>query len=228
MTPSLRRRAALYVRVSSDTQHTDSQKPDLLRLCRARDLDIVAVYEETISAVAQHREHFERMKLAAHRGEFEVLVVWALDRLGRSMTGNLQTVLGLDRVGVEVVSVREPWLDTSGPVRSLLIGVFSWVAEQERAQIIARTRAGLERARRQGKQIGRPRAQIDVATALTLRQGGASVRVIARQLKVGASTLHRALQAHDALAASTVPNPPGSTPQFDPHDLAAILDVDAA
>jgi len=71
----------------------------------------------------------------AYRGDFEVVLVWSLDRLGRSMTGNLEAVLELDRCGVEVVSVREPWLDTGGPVRALLIAIFGWVAEQERAQI---------------------------------------------------------------------------------------------
>ncbi|MCA9624478.1 MAG: recombinase family protein [Myxococcales bacterium] len=63
------------------------------------------------------------MMEAAHRGDIDVVVVWSLDRLGRSMTGNLQAVLDLDRCGVEVLSVRESWLDTGGPVRALLIAI---------------------------------------------------------------------------------------------------------
>ena len=70
----------------------------------------------------------------ARRGKFAVLVIWALERFGRSMIGNLSDVLELDRIGVTVVSARETWLDTGGPVRSLLIAIFSWVAEQERAR----------------------------------------------------------------------------------------------
>jgi putative DNA-invertase from lambdoid prophage Rac len=72
--------------------------------------------------------------------------LWALDRFHRSMLGSVQDVLELDRLGVPILSVREAWLDTSGPVRSLLIAIFGWVAEQERARLIERTKAGLERA----------------------------------------------------------------------------------
>ncbi|MBF5046406.1 recombinase family protein [Aggregicoccus sp. 17bor-14] len=85
------------------------------------------------------------------------------------MPGAINTVLGLDRLGVPVVSVREPWLDNTGPVRSLLVAIFGWVAEQERSRLIERTRAGLARARAQGKRLGRPRAsQFALASAADL------------------------------------------------------------
>lgn len=64
------------------------------------------------------------------------------------MIGNLTDVLELDRIGVKVVSVRESWLDTGGPVRNLLIAIFSWCAEQERNRLVERTKAGLASARR--------------------------------------------------------------------------------
>ena len=107
-------RAALFVRVSTDLQTCANQRPDLVQVCKARGYEIKAVFEETGSAAARRRPEFERMKLAAHRGEYQTLVIWSLDRLGRSMVGNLQTVLDLDRLGVQVVSVREPWLDMTG------------------------------------------------------------------------------------------------------------------
>jgi hypothetical protein len=97
------------------------------------------------------------------------------------MVSNLQAVLDLDRCGVQVVSIREPWLDTGSAVRPLLIAIFGWVAEQERVTIVARTKAGLERARRSGARLGRPplrgRNQLPVAnlksvfTALPLPHG---------------------------------------------------------
>lgn len=119
------------------------QLPDQ-NLAEARGLE-VAVFSESASVVARERPGFERMLSAAHRGRYGVLVVWSLDRLHRSTVGALQTVLELDRLGVQVVSVREPWLDTGGPVRSLLVVIIAWVAEQERARISGRTKAGLER-----------------------------------------------------------------------------------
>ena len=113
------------------------------------------------------------------------------------MTGNLQAVLELDRIGVQVVRVRQPWLDTSGPVRSLLIAIFDWVSEQERNRLIERTKVGLDRARREGKRIGRPKVRVDIAKALALKGEGKSIRQAALALGVGSATLHRALRAHE-------------------------------
>jgi DNA invertase Pin-like site-specific DNA recombinase len=163
-------RAAIYLRVSKDEQTTENQRPDVGRIVETRRLELVAEYEEKASAV-KARPQFEKMMRDAHRGAFNVLVVWALDRFGRSMVGNLQAVLELDRRGVQVVSVREPWLDTGGAVRPLPIAIFSWVAEQERAHLVARTKAGIARARRKGIRIGRPERPVDVRRARALREG---------------------------------------------------------
>ena len=188
-----RKRTAVYLRVSTEDQSLDNQRADIKRLLRARRLRQVASFEEQVSA-AKARPEFEAMMDAAHRGEFETLVVWALDRLGRSMAGNLQAVLDLDRCGVEVISVKESWLDTGGPVRSLLIAIFGWVAEQERIRMGERTKAGMERARRKGVTIGRPRRSADVRRAQSLLDKGHSLREVARRLRVPPTTLHRALK----------------------------------
>ena len=188
-----RKRTAVYLRVSTEDQSLDNQRADIKRLLRARRLRQVASFEEQVNA-AKARPEFEAMMDAAHRGEFETLVVWALDRLGRSMAGNLQAVLDLDRCGVEVISVKESWLDTGGPVRSLLIAIFGWVAEQERIRMGERTKAGMERARRKGVTIGRPRRSVDVRRAQSLLDKGHSLREVARRLRVPPTTLHRALK----------------------------------
>jgi DNA invertase Pin-like site-specific DNA recombinase len=135
------------------------------RLAEARGYELVE-YEEVESA-AKARPVLERLLADARAGRIHAVSVWALDRLHRSMVGAIQTVLELDRLGAQVLSVRECWLDTSGPVRPLLVAIFGWVAEQERARLIERTRAGLERARREGKRLGRPCASpLAVASAL--------------------------------------------------------------
>lgn len=195
-----RKRAALYLRVSSELQTCDTQRHDLHQLAEARRFEVVATFEEVISGAAPSRCEFIRMKSAAHRGEFEVLLVWALDRLGRrGMVEAMQVVTDLDRAGVEVISLREPWLAMKGAARDLLVGVFGWVAEQERAQLSARTKAGIERARRSGKVIGRPRVEVDLDEARLLRSRGLSLRETARRLRVGASTLCRLLQLQEGL-----------------------------
>jgi DNA invertase Pin-like site-specific DNA recombinase len=112
-------KAAIYARISTQDQTTQNQLPDLEALASRRGFDIVQTFSENVSAV-KARPEFDQMIASAHRGKFDVLLVWSLDRLPRSMVGALQTVLDLDRRGVQVVSYKEPWLDTGGPVRSLL------------------------------------------------------------------------------------------------------------
>jgi len=165
------------------------------QIITTRGYKLAHVFEEGASAVKK-RPEYERMMKAARRGEFDVLVVRALDRFGRSMTGNLADVLELDRLGITVVSVRESWLDTTSPVRSLLIAIFSWVAEQERNRLVERTRAGIASARRKVQRIGRPRARLDEDQLRELRAQGLSVRKIAEVLNVGTSTVQRHLERH--------------------------------
>ncbi len=189
----MKKRAAVYLRVSTEEQALENQRTDVERLVKTRRLNVVASYEEKAST-ARARPEYDKMMRDAHCGEFDVLVVWALDRFGRSMVGNLQAVLDLDRCGVEVISVNEPWLDTGGAVRPLLIAIFGWVAEQERVRLGERTKAGLERARRRGVRIGRPRHNVDLQRARKLLKQGLSLRKVAKRLRVPTTTLHRALQ----------------------------------
>ncbi|WP_437916754.1 recombinase family protein [Sorangium sp. So ce302] len=120
----MRKRAAMYLRVSKGEQKTANQRSDLTRQARTRGLHIVAEYEEQAST-AKERSKFDAMMRAAHEGKFDVLLIWAIERFGRSMVGNLQAVLDLDRRGVEVVSVREPWLNSPRTLvsRARVLGV---------------------------------------------------------------------------------------------------------
>jgi DNA invertase Pin-like site-specific DNA recombinase len=160
-------------------------------MARARGYE-AAFYEESESA-AKSRPVFEQLLADVRAGKRRAVVIWALDRLHRSMVGCIETVLELDRLGVPVLSVREPWLDTTGPVRSLLVAIFGWVAEQERARLIERTKAGLQRARREGKRLGRPRRDVDTAEVLRRRAAGQGWREIAIALRCPQRTLERAV-----------------------------------
>lgn len=182
--------AALYVRVSTDKQTVENQIAELRQLVAARGFEPV-IYEEVESA-AKARPVMDRMIADARAGRVRAILVWALDRLHRSMVGSIQTVLECDRIGVPVISVREPWLDTAGPVRPLLIAIFGWVAEQERARLIERTKAGLERARRAGKRLGRPPAsRVLLHAAAELVAQGAPVADAARRKGVSRASLRR-------------------------------------
>jgi putative DNA-invertase from lambdoid prophage Rac len=187
------RTCAVYLRVSTDRQTVENQRAEVEQLARARGFEPVT-YEEVESAT-KARPVLERMLADARAGRVQGVAAWALDRLHRSMTGAINTVLELDRLGVPVLSVREGWLDTSGPVRPLLVAIFGWVAEQERARLIERTRAGIERARRAGRRLGRPRAPaLALAAALAHVEAGRSIRAAARAAGVSERTVRRAVR----------------------------------
>jgi putative DNA-invertase from lambdoid prophage Rac len=189
------RRAAVYLRVSTDKQTAENQIEDVKRLVAARGYELV-VYEEVESAAAKARPVFDRVMSDVRAGRVHAVACVALDRLHRSMTGAINTVLECDSLGVPVLTVREPWLDTSGPLRPLLVAIFGWVAEQERTTLIARTKAGIERARRQGKALGRPKASaILLHAARDLVATGMSIAEAARTKGVSRSTLQRFLNA---------------------------------
>lgn len=189
---STKTKAALYVRVSTSGQTTENQLPALLQLAEARGWEPV-VFEEVGSAV-KHRPVFEKMVAAARRGEVRIVATVALDRLGRSMLGILKTVDELAQVGCAVVSLRESWMDTAGPLRDVLTALVGWMAQEERRILIARTHEGLARARRQGKRLGRPPASsILLSGAADLVRAGVPVAEAARRKGVKRTTLRRYL-----------------------------------
>lgn len=151
--------AAIYLRVSSKDGRQDeaNQEPDCRRVCEARGWPVGAVYAERESG-AKARPVWSDVLELARRGQLRAVVVWSIDRIGRSMWQVVADVRELGRLGCSVVSVREPWLDTGGPTRDLLLAIFGWVAEHERERLRERVRAGLDRARSEGKRLGRPPA----------------------------------------------------------------------
>lgn len=149
--------AALWLRASNDDQHPENQRPDLERLARARGLDVVQVYELDGSAwTGEHRRAFERALVDAHQGRYQVLLVWAVDRLSREgIEATLRAVRQLGERGVTVISHEEPWLNGTSEVTELLLAVAAWVAHQESKRRSRRIKAGVARRRAEGKPVGR-------------------------------------------------------------------------
>lgn len=198
----------MYLRVSkSDGQTVENQRPEVEAL--AAGFEVVEVFEDRQSAF-KRRPQFEAMLHGFRRrqyGSSPHLVLWSLDRLGRGL-GCLDLFRELVGLGVRVHSVREPWTATDGPALELLVAVMSWVSGFERQRLVERTRAGLERARRSGRRLGRPRVVLpleELRRACDQWAEGKSVRTIASGLKtkIGDSTLHRLLQAQSQIQAAT-------------------------
>ena len=196
---------AIYARISTSDgrQDTDNQLTPLREWATRLGGGIVMEYVDEASGSRSDRAALTRLLDDAHLRKFDILLIWALDRLSREgisrMTGYLER---LKASSVRVLSHQEPWLDTAGPVADLLVAIFGWVAQQERSRIRERVLAGLKTARAKGKRLGRPVRGIDVAKAQNLRSQGHTLRQVAQILGVPRSTLSRILsQKPQAVAA---------------------------
>ena len=156
--------AALWLRVSDrDQQTVDNQEAPLRELAERRGLEIVTVYRVEGSAWrGKHHPALERLYSDASRGSISAVIVWALDRLSREgIFATAYTLRRLAAAGVRVISLQEPWVESMDGVRDLLVAVMAWVAGYESERRSERTRAGLERARRAGVTLGRPKGSRD-------------------------------------------------------------------
>ena len=152
------KRAALYLRVSSIDQHPETQLLDLRQMAAQRGYQIMQEYTDRISGVRAKRPGLEDLMRDARRGKFDIVLVWASDRIARSTRHFLDILDELNRLGVKFASFREP-IDTDGPLGRAIVVIIGAIAELERNLIIERVRAGMRRAGFEGRQIGRKPAR---------------------------------------------------------------------
>ncbi len=154
------KRVVFYTRVSSSDQQTETQLCDLRPLALARGYEIVGEYTDTISGAKSKRPGLDRLMSDAKRGKFDVVLVWAFDRMARSVKHFLEILDELNHLNIALISFREN-IDTGGPLGRAMIVIVSAIAELERSLIVERVKAGMRRARLEGRQIGRTRLDID-------------------------------------------------------------------
>ena len=186
------KRVGLYLRVSSCDQNPAAQRCDLLQLVRQRGWEVVEEYADTISGVRARRPGLDRLMNDARRGRFDVVAVWAFDRLARSVRHFLQVVDELTHLHVEFVSFREN-VDTTGPTGRIVLVILSAVGELERNLIIERVRSGMRRARLEGQHLGRPKLIVNRDAVLRDRQRGYSIRQIAKLHRLSRTSVCRVL-----------------------------------
>jgi len=189
------KRAALYMRVSTVDQHPETQLLDLRQLAGQRGYEIVAEYTDRISGAKARRPGLDQLMKEAPRGRFDVVLVWASDRIARSVKHFLETLDELNRLNIEFVSFREQ-IDTGGPLGRAIVVIIGAIAELERNLIIERVRAGMRRARLEGRPIGRRPLELDHAAILRDRQRGHSLGQLARTYRISRTTVHRVLSEH--------------------------------
>ncbi len=195
---TLPRRVAIYARVSTDGQTTDNQLLELRAVAERCGWQIVHEYTENGVSGAKgrsQRPQFDELCKAAVRREFDVVMAWSVDRLGRSLQHLVQFLGELQAKRVDLY-LHQQGIDTTTPAGKAMFQMCGVFAEFERAMIQERVRAGLERARAQGKTLGRPKVGRDKEAAIrAARATGKGKKAIARELGVGVSVVQRILTA---------------------------------
>ncbi|TRZ50588.1 MAG: recombinase family protein [Dehalococcoidia bacterium] len=150
-------KAVIYSRVSTDNQDNQNQVETLTRWAKDRGFNIVEVYQETDTAwKAGHQGELKRLLDGAYKAKFQYVLVWALDRLSREGAYRiLSLVHRLKQFGVQLISFQEPWTEAPGELGELLFALTGWVAKMESQRRSERTKAGILRARKNGKPIGK-------------------------------------------------------------------------
>ena len=187
------KRAALYMRVSTVDQHPETQLYDLRQLAQQRGYEIVQEYTDKISGAKAKRPGLDQLMADAGRGQFQVVIVWAFDRLARSVRHFLEVLDELNHLQIEFVSFREN-IDTGGPLGRAMVVIVSAIAELERNLIVERVRAGMRRAKLEGRHIGRRPLEVDRGAIIRDRQAGLSLSEIARSHRISRALVSKILR----------------------------------
>ena len=190
-------RVAIYARVSTSngSQDPEMQLRELREYAQRRDLQIVEEYiDNGVSGSKDSRPALNRLMTDAHSRKFDAVLVWKIDRWGRSLKHLVTSLAELDAYGVAFISLRDN-LDLSTPSGRLMMQLLGAMAEFERALIQERVKAGLRNAKSKGVRLGRPRIFVSESRIDALRASGTSWRAIAKELGIGIGTARRASQS---------------------------------
>ena len=180
------KRAAMYVRVSTDEQETDMQEVELRDYCEKRGWSCVLYRDKAQSGAKNDRPALNTMVSDMRRRRFDIVVVWKLDRLARSLKQLLTIGEECRSLGVDLVSLRQN-IDTTLPAGRLTFQILGAVAEFERELLRERVKAGMAQARRTGKHVGRPALRkfqpAEIQQIRELRSQGTSVRKLAKDFE---------------------------------------------
>jgi putative DNA-invertase from lambdoid prophage Rac len=151
---------AVYLRVSSDSQDTANQLPQLERLCKERGWNIIDIYSEDESAwKSGHQAELAKLLqvIKTHRRKYDIVLCWALDRMTRQGAAAILSLAHTLRLyGVQLISYQESWTEAPGGTGDLLFSIFGWIAQQESNRRSERTKAALAKKKADGIRLGRP------------------------------------------------------------------------
>jgi DNA invertase Pin-like site-specific DNA recombinase len=194
------KKVAVVARVSTDKQEYENQLLQLREFADRQGWEIVSEFCDVVTGSGKKtRKQFDAMLAAASQKRFELVLFWSLDRFSREGTlPTLQYLQQLDSYGVAWRSFTEQYIDSCGMFRDVVISLLATMAKQERIQISDRTKAGLARARKQGRIGGRPRVEVDMIEVQRRHLLGESFAAIADDLEVSQALLYK--RAAEAVA----------------------------
>ncbi|WP_317897789.1 recombinase family protein [Aurantibacillus circumpalustris] len=186
-------KTAIYVRCSTKHHHqdTDNQLLQLNAFCAKQGFEITKVYSDYESGDSENRKSFKAMFADASKRRFDLLLFWSLDRFSRE--GVRQTITHLQTLesyGVVYKSYSEQYIDSTGIFKDVIISILATLARQEKIRISERVKAGLEKAKLNGKTGGRPKLSEDLINKVAYyKRLGFSNRRISRELKISNTTV---------------------------------------
>jgi DNA invertase Pin-like site-specific DNA recombinase len=184
------KRAALYCRVSTGDQNLDTQLLDLREFAKQRGFELVGEYTDVISGAKSKRPGLDRLMADARRRRFDVLLVSAFDRVARSVKHFLEVLDELNRLGIEFISLREN-IDTGGALGRALLTIIAAIAELERSLIVERVKAGMRRAKLEGRRIGRAPLNVNREEVVRDRRSGMSLSKVAEKHRISRASVCR-------------------------------------
>lgn len=191
--PTVKPRVTIYARVSTTEgkQDPETQLRQLRQYAKARGFKITAELIDYATGRNEHRPNYQKLLDAVRKRQTDIVLVWRYDRFARSTKALITALNEFRTLGVDFISYQEN-IDTTTPQGEMVFTIMASLAQFESALIGERTKAGMQRAREQGKRVHRPplpeKTKREIAK---LRKQGVSVKGIARQLKIGYATAHK-------------------------------------
>ena len=184
------KKAALYCRVSTGDQHLDTQLLDLREFAKQRGFELVGEYMDVISGAKAKRPGLDRLMADARRKRFDVVLVAAFDRIARNVRHFLEVLDELSHLDIQFISLREN-IDTGGPLGRAMLTIIGAISELERSLIVERVKAGMRRAKLEGRRIGRTPLNINREQVVEDRRSGMSLTKVAAKHHISRASVCR-------------------------------------
>jgi DNA invertase Pin-like site-specific DNA recombinase len=191
------KRAALYCRVSTGDQHLETQLLDLRELAKQRGVEIVREYADVISGAKSKRPGLDSLMSDARRHRFDVVLVATFDRIARNVRHFLDVLDELSHLNAQFISMREN-IDTGGPLGRALLTIIGAISELERSLIVERVKAGMRRAKLEGRRIGRTPLNINREEVVSDRRSGMSLTKVASKHRISRASVCRLVKESSA------------------------------